>query len=310
MCKLYKQDITTSYWIKTLQEDDQPSRRTQQMDGFRFIRHLNQIQEEICLQRYKHDKSFAQDIKLDLQNGLLHVREVQMASTYYSTNMDSFLTTFDVTWARQYFNNYIIEITSMWLIENMHHSTVKHMINSKKVSNVNRFVIILGFLWCKDYNPEIATVDAMKSIRKTSVPVAIDLKFIVQAVYVMHDHILAPKSAMEQLSIYFKKGWPKVQEGFDWWATEYEQDLIEHCVAHKLPYCGIGLICILHKQHLCGKCEDLSLTKENWKYIIYCCEDESACYKVYTIYQGYIVRYFNRNAINENTTHASDEIFE
>ena len=297
---------STYYWQKTI-ENKMVSHKLNQLNYYRFINALPAIQTHLCKNTYWQDESFIQHMKQGLMAGTITVQEVDSISTLYFQNTDSFCQSLDVVWFRLPLIDLQVAVYSMWCIRNLPSSFCRKMLKPSCLDEEGPILIIVGHPMGQENMEILSCEHGHETVFKESTEVvAVEAKYMVQQLYCCHKHIKAPLAAMKEVENLLGDDWPNAEQ--QWWDVEYNQELLKNLKPNTLPYCGIGVICAAHKMHLCEQCAHFPKIDIHFKIIAYCCELERPSYHLYSIYQGYLVRYFNNTSINGLNHSPSDQL--
>lgn len=234
---------------------------------------------------------------------VVQIFNVHGFGTLYRNFMDSHVRKNDLTWIRNKTADFIISCQQFIVIESL--TKIKQFapyINRNNITTANSFLLILGELWLP-VKPQPIVFKQWKSMQQVPVivntnhSVCVNAEFMVQQLYVKHDHVIPSKHDMYCVSRILN-AYPNVNKLH---FKERRKVILDQIGRHVLPFCGMGwecqeippkincMDCLLHDKHSGGKI------------IGYCCEKEWPFYQAFSVYQGFLNRMFNDRTINELT---------
>ena len=304
-----KASANTGYWQQAFNEPDEHKSFSRRRDNFnlpRFVNCMPVIQKAICKSQFETDPRFAQRLRDGIQSEQLQITECKMVCTLYWQNTDSFIKPNDFVWTRRGIFNKIGKVRHIWRIKGAEDAGIGQYIDEDNVDSINDFVILVTDLWDEITNLEEQNWDNLPTISPTIKPYVIAAKFVVQQLFCMHDHVLGDQESLDEVHQLFPTWWPKAKN----WPGINNNNINQLVPSEprKLPFCGFGIICMEHKMYRCLQCRDLPINIKNWELLSYCNHTEHPNFKVYSIYQGFIPRFFNSKSINELENHFYEKI--
>ena len=235
--------------------------------------------------------------------GIVTFYKVNGFATFYRNFMDSHVRKSDLTWIRTHNDDYVVGCKHFVLIENLNEITqFAPYIDNNNIENVSSILFILGNLWDSVDNKNLNFKLYKKSknvpiIANTHQKICVNATYVVQQLYVKHDHIIPSQSDMYCISKILSC-YPNVT---DLHFKDVRSVILNNIENNVLPFCGMGWLCQeLHPKINCMDC--LNDNQHSGGSIIsYCCEKEWPYYQALSIYQGYLNRMWNDRTVNELT---------
>ena len=239
----------------------------------------------------------------DLITGVITLSRFDGFQTFYREWTDSNVRINDCVWFRQPHCDAMMTTQLILHIKGLIDSSLSECLNNNFTKyNDNELYILNGPLWCNNekqtYNINFQNIDInhMPQIKQTSKKTTISLEWVVQKLYVAHDHIIPSKQ--DQHGIYeTNKPWPDIDENH--LPSKRHINININPPKNLMSWCGMGWICNCDNAQVnCSKC--LQTQEHAGGNIIFECQTTQwPYYKAYSIYQGFIPRLFSARSINE-----------
>lgn len=234
-----------------------------------------------------------------LMNGTVQVTKIFSAGVIHHTYMDGQFKPTDLLWM-VYQNDFILhEIKTMWQIEYLDSLTWQDSINTNKIGTLRKILLTFGCQWepCNNGTKNLETYkyNNICVATPTKNKQVMCLQYTIQQLYVGHEHV-KPKKGDYNYFRFLNKNFPSddqlklsnfrlnAKNNFDY-------------SGERLPYCGIGVMCITHSIINCEDCPKNNKTKMG-KTIYHCCWKAHPRFRIYSIYQGNITRWGSARSVN------------
>ena len=223
-------------------------------------------------------------------------------NTFYREWNDSHSRENDSVWIRQPSCDVLLRIGTFVMITGLHQSSLKDILNDHfTVMSWNKILLCVGKLWVNketnsaNINLEKNGIEDVPVIFESDRQACFSVEWIVQKIYISHDHITASKHDHYALrSIH--NAWPN-QSNF---GMNRNHDIADRVTdPSQLTWCGYGWVCSEKPPIVnCGKC--IFDEKHGGGTTISECKQQVWPYfKPYSIFQGYIPRLFSCRSCNE-----------
>lgn len=271
-----------------------------------ICQYINTIINCVTIDNANYDLQERINIFLNgLITGVLTITRFDGFQTFYREWTDSNIRNDDCVWFRQPHCDGMVTVKSVLRLQGLTNSELNECLNNNFTRyDMNDLYLLNGKLWCnneiKTYNLNFETmnIENMPQLKETQNQITISVEWVIQKLYVAHDHIIPCKE--DQKGIYMtNKPWPNPNE-----SHLPENRHIKLNIDPKKQYmswCGIGWICnCVDAKVNCEKC--LQSGEHAGGNIIFQCQTTLwPYYKAYSIYQGFIPRLFSARMINELT---------
>ena len=239
--------------------------------------------------------------------GKIVIANLKGLATFYRAWNDSVIRNGDTVW-----NRYAYQADGLHYIDKIFKINGLNKFAKNKNIQLNPLletdwtccIICVGFNWKNKYpnsqygfNLQKYNFNQVPVMYKSDEKCVFNAKNIIQCCYVAHDHIWADKQ--DHVGVAAK---------FTPWASIHQSNLPKKRANHdllqinndncKLEYCGVGWCCNMHDEINCHICvrDD---TNNSGSLHYECQENKWPFYKPYSVYQGYVCRFFNAHTINE-----------
>ena len=167
-------------------------------------------------------------------------------------------------------------------------------LNVNFCNNWKCIIVGIGKLWQLAINNDIGfnferyELTEIPSMQLTNIDNVFNVEWIVQQLYIAHDHIVPTAKQQSGLHAAIAQ-WPD-PENNNWSKM--------HNTLGNVHTCGVLWCCKQHQQINCQTCIVHNLSHQGT--LEYSCSQQSwPFFKAYSIYQGYVNRLFNYKAIND-----------
>ena len=247
-------------------------------------------------------KHFIQDLQNDAFKHL-QIGRLRHIKTRYFNYMDSHVENGDFVWGigenDEHFANYV---DTIWKIKGL--NLWRHCNQLKQFANVSSIVIICGYQvnilnTHVFYNMENYTFDDLPDYTiNFKVQHVTSASNIIQKLYCAHSHCIMTLSDHQKISNFLSRHskdypkWPFITDTCINKIPKHRQR--EKCnQINSRQYCGWYAMC---RQHSRMGCCDMS---DGIKLEGFCTVEEDPVFKLYSIYQGFIPRFFSTTKISE-----------
>ena len=146
------------------------------------------------------------------------------------------------------------------------------------------------------FNYETFDFHSVPVIQLSQIKKIVNVKNIVQQCYVAHDHVIPCLEDQRGVNNMIN-AWSMDDDDCNWVMNRNIH--LQENENHILSYCGVGWKCRDHDTVNCNECLNRGNHCNKGDIVYDCVEEEYPYFKAFTIYQGYVNRFFNCRCINE-----------
>ena len=241
---------------------------------------------------------------VSLKNGELFVSSLNGIKTFYRCWSDSVVKKNDSIWFVTNDNNFgLSKVVQMYKIDGLDKFAEQYGFQLKPNWDDSWSCLIIAI--CRQwhlknqslhgFNFEMYDMHSNPLIEISNQIEVVNVKNIIQQVYIAHDHVIPCQ--MDQIGVSkIVHQWPIGNDSN--WASQRNVNLTNVVHASEIEYCGVGWRCRKHNIVDCPDCiNDVAVAGGE---LIYDCKQSHWPYfRAFTIYQGYVNRFFNSVTINE-----------
>ena len=232
-------------------------------------------------------------------DNLIHMWWIKGVSTFYRTWFDSVIKVEDTIWTCDSDgNDDLLRVNTMIKIDGFDKIADKYgwVLNNKFTNNWQSLLICICTKWNVHgmplYGFDYTKYSIFNSplISLSNDQRAISVEYIVQNMYIAHDHILPIASDQKNINRHCP-GWFNPRKHH--WQLNAGNNRIVSDNLQQPKHCGISWMCTSHSVIDCPRCTGKGQ-------IIYAClEAEWPYFHAFSVYQGYACRLFNSRTVNE-----------